>query len=156
MESTTINDSSLINDLIQINNDRIAGYQKAIEIANRHHLEGGLNNIFSSYINQSQMFIEELTPYLEQQSEAASDGTMISGKLFRIWMEIRVAVSGNDAKSLLASCERGEDAFKKTYKDVVDNEDWEITHDLLLLIEKQLGIQLEAHEYIKTLRDNIK
>lgn len=153
METITVNDSTLINDLIQINNDRIAGYQKAIEIATRLDLEN-LNSIFVEYMNQSELFIEELKPYLEQQGSPATDGTMISGKLFRIWMDIKSAISGNDEKSLLASCEQGEDAFKKTYKDVVDNEGWEITHDLLLLIEKQLAIQLEAHEYIKTLRDN--
>ncbi|WP_343565807.1 PA2169 family four-helix-bundle protein [Sphingobacterium sp.] len=153
METITINDSTLINDLIQINNDRIAGYKKAIEIAERLHIDN-LNNVFVEYMSQSQVFIEELKPYLEQQAKAATDGTMISGKLFRIWMDIRSAISGNDEKSLLSSCEQGEDAFKRTYKDVVDNQDWEITHDLLLLIEKQLAIQLEAHEYIKTLRDN--
>ncbi|MDM1293282.1 PA2169 family four-helix-bundle protein [Sphingobacterium sp. N143] len=153
METITVNDSTLINDLIQINNDRIAGYQKAIEIATRLDLEN-LNSIFVEYMNQSELFIEELKPYLEQQGSPATDGTMISGKLFRIWMDIKSAISGNDEKSLLASCEQGEDAFKKTYKDVVDNEGWEITHDLLLLVEKQLAIQLEAHEYIKTLRDN--
>lgn len=152
METITVNDSTLINDLIQINNDRVAGYQKAIEIATRLDLEN-LNSIFVEYMNQSELFIEELNPYLEQQGSPATDGTMISGKLFRIWMDIKSVISGNDEKSLLASCEQGEDAFKKTYKDVVDNEGWEITHDLLLLIEKQLAIQLEAHEYIKTLRD---
>ncbi|WP_104382030.1 PA2169 family four-helix-bundle protein [Sphingobacterium sp. HMA12] len=153
METITINDSTLINDLIQINNDRVAGYKKAIEIAGRLHIDT-LNDIFVDYMNQSELFIEELKPYLEQQARAATDGTMISGKLFRIWMEIKSAVSGNDKKTLLSSCEQGEDAFTKTYKDVVDNQDWEITHDLLLLIEKQLAIQLEAHEYIKTLRDS--
>ncbi|GAA4177443.1 PA2169 family four-helix-bundle protein [Sphingobacterium ginsenosidimutans] len=153
METITINDSTLINDLIQINNDRIAGYKKAIEIATRLHIEG-LNDIFVEYMSQSELFIEELKPYLEQQAQAATEGTMVSGKLFRVWMDIKSVVSGNDEKSLLSSCEQGEDAFKKTYKDVVDNQDWEITHDLLLLIEKQLAIQLEAHEYIKTLRDN--
>lgn len=153
METITVNDSTLINDLIQINNDRIAGYNKAIEIAKRLHIDN-LNNIFVDYMSQSQIFIEELKPYLEQQAKAATDGTMVSGKLFRIWMDIKSAISGNDEKSLLSSCEQGEDAFKKTYKDVIDNQDWEITHDLLLLIEKQLAIQLEAHEYIKTLRDN--
>ncbi|MDF2479046.1 MAG: hypothetical protein K0S24_4529 [Sphingobacterium sp.] len=151
----TINDSTLINDLIQINNDRIAGYKKALEIAKRLHINT-LNNIFFEYMHQSERFIQELKPYLQPQTRPASDGTMISGKLFRLWMDFKSAVSGNDEKSLLASCEQGEDAFTKTYKDVVDNQDWEITHDLLLLIEKQLSIQLEAHEYIKTLRDNVK
>lgn len=153
METITINDSTLINDLIQINNDRIAGYKKAIEIATRLHIDN-LNDIFVEYMSQSELFIEELKPYLEQQAQAATEGTMVSGKLFRIWMDIKSVISGNDEKSLLSSCEQGEDAFKKTYKDVVDNQDWEITHDLLLLIEKQLAIQIEAHGYIKTLRDN--
>lgn len=152
MENTVVNDSTLINDLIQINNDRIAGYQKAKEIAKHYKIED-YNGIFNEYINQSEIFIQELKPYLEIQGETKPHDTMISGKLFRIWMEIRTAISGNDKKSLLASCEQGEDAFKKTYKEVVENEGWEITHDLLLLIEKQLAIQLDAHGYVKTLRD---
>ena len=152
MENNTVNDRTLTSDLIQINNDRIAGYQKAVEIATRLQLEH-LNNTFIEFMNQSEVFIEELKPYLAPREDDSIGGTMISGKLFRIWMEIKSAISGNDERSLLCSCEQGEDAFTHTYKDVVDHEDWEISHDLLLLIEKQLGIQLEAHEYIKTLRD---
>ncbi|ULT24690.1 PA2169 family four-helix-bundle protein [Sphingobacterium sp. E70] len=97
METITINDSTLINDLIQINNDRIAGYKKAIEIATRLHIEG-LNDIFVEYMSQSELFIEELKPYLEQQAQAATEGTMVSGKLFRVWMDIKSVVSGNDEK----------------------------------------------------------
>ncbi|MGE8427651.1 MAG: PA2169 family four-helix-bundle protein [Sphingobacterium sp.] len=152
MENNTINDSTLISDLIRINNDRIAGYQKAVEIATQLHIKH-LNNTFVEFMNQSEVFIEELKPYVAPQEDQSIGVTMISGKLFRIWMEIKSTISGNDERSLLCSCEQGEDAFTHTYKDVVDHEGWEISHDLLLLIEKQLGIQLEAHEYIKTLRD---
>lgn len=87
MENNTVNDRTLISDLIQINNDRIAGYQKAVEIATRLHLEH-LNNTFVEFMNQSEVFIEELKLYLAPREEDSIGGTMISGKLFRIWMEI--------------------------------------------------------------------
>lgn len=152
MEQTKINNPAVINDLIQINNDRVAGYKKAIEIAAKLNITD-LDDLFARNIRQSLQFNEELAPYVEVQGEEPTDSTMLSGKLFRLWMDIKAAVSGEDRKSLLASCEKGEDAFKKVYKEAIDNKGDDLSVDLLALIQDQLNTQLQAHDEIKFLRD---
>ena len=148
-----INNPAIINDIIKINNDRIEGYNKAIELAHNHGLHE-LEPDFRKYIEQSESFIAELTPYVELEGKEPTDSTMLSGKLFRAWMSIKVNITGNDKKSLLESCEKGEDAFKATYKKVLDEDTDELSPNVKNVLSIQLNKQLDAHDSIKMLRDD--
>jgi uncharacterized protein (TIGR02284 family) len=148
------NDPAIINDLIKINNDRIAGYREALDLAHSMRIDD-LGGIFAKYILQSEQFINELTPYVTLEGEEPTDSTMLSGKLFRLWMNIKVNISGNDRKSLLESCEKGEDAFKATYRKTLEEDREALSIHVVSLIENQLSKQLIAHDQIKMLRDTI-
>jgi len=148
-----INNPAIINDIIKINNDRIEGYRKAIELAHAHGLHE-LESDFTKYVAQSESFIADLTPYVELEGKEPTDSTMLSGKLFRAWMGIKVNITGNDKKSLLESCEKGEDAFKATYQKVLDEDADELSPNVKNVLTIQLNEQLEAHNTIKMLRDN--
>ena len=148
------NDPAIINDLIKINNDRIAGYREALDLAHSMRIDD-LGGIFAKYILQSEQFITELTPYFKLEGEQPADSTMLSGKLFRLWMNIKVNISGNDRKSLLESCEKGEDAFKATYRKILEEDREALSIHVVSLIENQLSKQLVAHDQIKLLRDTI-
>lgn len=151
-----INDPAIINDLIQINNDRIAGYKTALDLAHSIRVDD-LGVIFAKYISQSEQFISELIPYvvLEGEEPTETDSTMLSGKLFRLWMNIKVNISGNDRKSLLESCEKGEDAFRETYKKTLEEDRSSLTINAVKLIENQLDKQFVAHDEIKILSYSI-
>lgn len=148
------NDPAIINDLIKINNDRIAGYREALDLAHSMRIDD-LGGIFAKYILQSEQFITQLTPYVTLEGEQPADSTMLSGKLFRLWMNIKVNISGNDRKSLLESCEKGEDAFKATYRKILEEDREALSIHVVSLIENQLSKQLVAHDQIKLLRDTI-
>ena len=141
----------LLQDLIQINNDRIEGYNKAAELLPKDHNED-LHSNFARFRNQSQDFIRELEPFIEMEGETATTSTMVSGKLFRMWMGIKTNITGHDRLSVLESCERGEDAFKKAYTEALQDAD-EIPVALLNTIRHQSEEQYMAHDYIKTVRD---
>jgi hypothetical protein len=51
---------SALNDLIKINNDRITGYQKAIEGADDASLKG----VFEGYADQSRGYVNQLNDYM--------------------------------------------------------------------------------------------
>lgn len=148
-----LNNPEIINDLIKINNDRIAGYKTALDLAHGLGLDM-LRHIFANNILQSERFIDELTPFVLREGEQPTDETMLSGKLFRMWMSIKVNIAGNDRKSLLESCEKGEDAFKETYKKTLEDDDNNLSIDLNNILLNQLDNQIEAHNEIKNLRDN--
>lgn len=142
---------NVVNSAIEINNDRIAGYEKAIEIVSGGDMQD-LVPIFQQYKEQSITFKAELTPYVQQYGEQPEEGTNMSGKLFRLWMDIKSLVAPYTAQTVLDSCERGEDEFRDAYKDILNNalEDYAGIVDLL---QAQLSDQQVAHQHIRELRD---
>ncbi len=140
-----------IQDLIQINNDRIEGYNKSAGLLPKEHNED-LQSNFARFRTQSQGFIRELEPFLAELGDTPTDSTRVSGKLFRVWMDIKTAVTGHDRLSVLESCERGEDAFKKTYQEATKDTD-SLPIELADTVRRQAQEQYAAHEYIKTARD---
>lgn len=148
-----LNNPEIINDLIKINNDRVAGYKTALDLAHGLGLDT-LRHRFANNILQSEHFIDELTPYVLREGEQPTDETMLSGKLFRMWMSLKVNIAGNDRKSLLESCEKGEDAFKEAYKKTLEEDVNHLSTDVCNKLLDQLSQQAEAHNEIKILRDN--
>lgn len=149
-----LNNPEIINDLIKINNDRVEGYKTALDLSHTLSLDS-LQQLFAKYILQSQHFIEELKPFVVMEGEQPTDATMLSGKLFRMWMNVKVTIAGNDRKSLLESCEKGEDAFKETYKKILQEDNDQLSIEVKNILLKQLDKQLEAHDAIKMLRDEV-
>lgn len=145
------NDPNILNDLIKINNDRIEGYELAIDLANEQG-EGALEAMFKKFIAQSEKFIAELSPLVEFAGQSATDRTKLSGDLFRLWMVIKSKLSGGHMQDLLEHCERGESAFREVYNKALAEEN-KLSIGAKNLIQIQLSQQREAHENIKILRD---
>lgn len=149
-----LNNPDIINDLIKINNDRIAGYKRALDLAHGLELDN-LRHIFANSILQSERFIEELTPYVIREGEQPTDERMLSGKLFRMWMSIKGNIVGNDRHSLLESCEKGEDAFMEMYKKILIEDVNDLSLGACNKLLEQLSKQSESHNEIKSLRDKV-
>ena len=145
------NDPDILNDLIKINNDRIEGYELAIDLANEQG-EGAREAVFRKMIGQSEKFIAELSPLVELAGQYATDRTKLSGELFRLWMVIKSKLSGGNMQYLLKQCERGEAAFSEVYEKALVGEN-KLSIGAKNLIQIQLSQQREAHENIKILRD---
>jgi uncharacterized protein (TIGR02284 family) len=142
----------VINDLIKINNDRVAGFEKAgndLEEDNKY-----LVAIFNKLANESQQYVVELTGIAQEYGEAA-DGTSTSGDLHRAWIDIKTTFTGSDLLAILNECERGEDAAKSAYRDALDPEN-ELGPELTNILQKQQQGITEGHDLIKSLRDQVE
>ncbi|MBB6107725.1 conserved hypothetical protein [Mucilaginibacter lappiensis] len=143
----------VINDLIKINNDRVAGFQKAgtdLENANN-----GLITVFSKFADESRQYVGELTDIARRYGGEVAEGTSTSGDLHRAWIDIKATFTGHDLLAILNECERGEDAAKAAYRDALAPES-ELTPELTQVIQiQQQGIR-EGHDLIKSLRDQAK
>lgn len=137
-----------INSLIIINNDRSEGYKKAAEEAK----DSELKSLFTKFSQQSQAFSTELRKFVPDSKEPEHDETKTTGKLFRLWMDIKAAVTSNDRKAILSSCEFGEDAAKNEYKSILEKSE-EIPSDALSVITKQNAEILKSHDQIKAMRN---
>ena len=142
----------VLNDLIKINNDRIEGYDKAIE--NAKTIDVGLQSVFSKMKSESIKFTAELHNRVLQLGGEPQDGTTVSGKLHRAWMDVKSTFTGKDKTSLLESCESGEDAALKAYKDAMETEG--LPGDIRDLIGEQKKSLRASHDEIKAMRDRQK
>lgn len=152
MKAEKINEKNLeiLNDLIRINNDRISGYQKALE--NTETLEAELKTVYSRMIDESYEYNRELSEQVVKLGgEPATDSTT-PGKLYHAWMDVKATFSGHDNKSTLAACEFGEDAAQKAYAKALEK-DSALPADVYDLIARQKSLLRGSHDLIKQYRD---
>lgn len=150
MENNTVN-TEILNDLIQINNDRITGYEKAIgELASE---DNDLRILFSEMIRQSHQHKATLTQEVQVLGVPAEDGTTTSGKIYRAWMDVKAIFTGHDRKTVLDNCEFGEDAAQKAYKMALATEG--LSAHLSSIISEQKADLRNSHDKIKALRDQV-
>lgn len=141
---------SILNDLIEINNDRVVGYKKAID-----ELKDGdsdLKTLFQGYITDSRKYAQELSQEVSRLGGEPADGTTNSGKIYRVWMDLKAVVTGHDRKAVLENSEFGEDAAQKAY-DLALNSDVDLEPSLRDLIVRQKALLRNGHDEVKRLRD---
>jgi len=139
----------VLNTLIEINNDRIEGYETALTETE----EADLKSLFSRFIQHSRKCKAELVNEVIKLGGKAEGGTRMTGKIYRAWMELKAAVTGKDHKAVLNSCEYGEDVALDVYNHAMENHFDELSDAQQKLVSAQY-IQLKAdHDSVKNLRD---
>lgn len=141
----------ILNDLIQINNDRIEGYQHALKDLKDGDAE--LKSIFTRLIGQSQGYKLALGTEVSAFGKDIETGTTTSGKIHRVWLDVKAAFTGHDTHDVLEECEFGEDAILKAYRTALEDEN--LPAYLRETISRQESELLDAHDGIKALRDNV-
>ncbi|MEP7264537.1 MAG: PA2169 family four-helix-bundle protein [Bacteroidota bacterium] len=147
MESDKKNIAAL-NSLLEINNDRIEGY----ELAAKETTDTDLKTLFSSMADESRNHRRELISEVISQGGTPAEGTTTSGKVYRAWMDIKAAVTNKDRHAIISSCEGGEDAALNTYRDVMEN-DPPLNSKTLTLVNSQYAKIKASHDKIKAMRD---
>lgn len=145
--------TEVLNDLIRINLDRIAGYEKAIEDIGES--DAKLQILFNQLADESEKIEEELgQAVIAQGGEPAEDST-VSGKVYRVWMGLKDTFSTDDAKSSLEACEFGEDAAQKAYAKAIE-ESREFPKIIRTMIQDQKDILKRSHDLVRNKRDEYK
>jgi uncharacterized protein (TIGR02284 family) len=81
------------------------------------------------------------------------EGTRVTGKFFRAWMDVKAALTGNDRHQILNSCEFGEDKAQEAYENVLENYTADLTSEQLSMISGQKAKLRVDHDKVKQLRD---
>jgi len=139
----------VLNDLIRINNDRIDGYEKAAEEAKK--IDVDIQVMFHRFARDSKKYASELKPLVVKYGGDPAEDTTTSGKIYRVWMDLKAFVTGKDRKSILASCEFGEDAAQKAYDEALTSE--YLTPEVREFILKQKSQLRQSHDIVKKYRD---
>ncbi len=138
----------VLNQLIQINNDRIEGYEKAAKETNDNELK----MLFERFASKSNMLKSQLNSEVIKRNGKPNESTTASGKVFRVWMDFKAALTGKDRKAILSSCEFGEDAAHEVYEDVM-KASIGLPADIMQMITSQKSALRQDHDEIKKLRD---
>jgi uncharacterized protein (TIGR02284 family) len=139
--------SDVVKDLIRINNDRVTGYSKAAAQAK----DNDLQSLFSQLAQQSRQYANELRTLVNDSDKDVTDETTTAGKIYRTWMDVKATFGGDSRKGVLASCEFGEDAAQRAYKEALEEDD--LSPDVRSIIGSQKATLREAHDKIKMMRD---
>ena len=139
----------VLNTLIEINNDRIEGY----ETASKETTESDLKDLFSQFSQTSKKCKEELVKEVTKLGGKPTEGTKTSGKFYRVWMDVKASLTSKDRKKILESCEFGEDAAVDVYKKVLQDSTADISKEQDILINTQYASIKADHNKVKNLRD---
>lgn len=147
MNATQSHICSVINDLIEICRDGQEGFRLAAENITNPNLRA----TFNRYSLQRASFVGELQQELHDMGEHDPENESSTlGTLHRSWINLKAAISGKDPHSILAECERGEDAALRQYEKTLAES---LPHSLRGVVERQYFEVREAHNQVKKLRD---
>jgi uncharacterized protein (TIGR02284 family) len=154
MQTTTTSKETIevLNDLVTINNDRIVGYERALEETKTE--DADLKQLFTSMIDESRKIRVDLAGEVQALGGEFEAGTTASGKLYRAWMDVKAVFTGHSRHAVLANCERGEDAAQNAYKEALEENT--LPNYIRTTLESQKQILRASHDRIKALRDAAK
>ena len=148
MQNNNEKQIGVLNQLVEINNDRIAGYEHAVKETDESTLKG----LFTKLAETSRKCREELAAEVTKLGGTPTEGTATTGKLYRVWMDVKAALTNKDRKAILNSCEFGEDIAVKAYEEALENTtDLSTEHQYLL--KKQYALIKADHDKVKNLRN---
>lgn len=139
------------NTLIIINNDRVEGYKTAEAEAE----ETDLKMLFSDFMQTSVQNRKELVAEVTRLGGTPDEGTRVTGKFFRVWMDVKAAFTGSDRKAILESCEYGEDVILETYKKVLIQDHQDTNSKEQDMLNKHFALLKVDHDKIKELIETI-
>lgn len=112
---------STLNDLLQITNDRIEGFNKVEDKVWEKY--PNLKSDYTNMVEQSQKMRLDLKNLISERNGDADDSTTVAGGLHRTWIDVKNAFSSDNAESTLENVTFGENAAIEAYEKALDSGD---------------------------------
>ena len=137
---------SKLQDLIQINIDSQQGFEQAAETIKDENVA----TLFRQIARDRNANSNELQRFVALNSETPEDDGSTLGAMHRWWLSARGALNGGDDYVVLIEAERGEDAIKHKYEDVLKETTGSPMNDVLT---RQYATVKSQHDRIRDMRD---
>lgn len=138
--------AAAVQDLIKLNIDSAEGFAASAELIE----DRSIADLFREYSAQRTANAEELKASVAYNGDEPADHGSAAGTLHRWWLELRGKITGGQVYHVLAEAERGEDAIKQRYEEVLKECAGSPIVDLLTT--QYRGIKA-AHDHVRDLRD---
>jgi len=135
-----------LNDLLEISRDGEQGFRTCAEGVESPNLKV----VFESAARRCAGGAAELEAKIRSIGGVPAQGGSISGSLHRAWTNIKSTITGMSEHSVLAECERGEDAAKAAYEAALQKS---LPADVRTLVERQYEGVKANHDRVRNLRN---
>ena len=135
-----------LNKLIQVNNDRIVGYETAFN----ETFDTSLKTLFTHCIQTSKANNKALILEVEQLGGEPIKGTKTAFKFLRVWMEIKTWFTNHANKPILQSCLFGENIALIIYKKILDDYLKSLEDKYVVMIATQLSFIENDYNKVKS------
>jgi len=143
---------NLLNGLVKVNNDRILGYEKAADaIHDIYEIE--IKTLFFKMAEESRYYRSKLSEALQQLHSDVQNDTSAAGDIFRIWMGMKAAITGNDVLGTLECCEFGENQALRAYRHALQPGDLIWPQGLREMLENQYNLLRLSRDKMKRTRE---
>lgn len=137
--------AATLDELLYFVNDRIEGYQRAVDESEDAQLRG----YYKQLASQSRQFATDLNGYLTREGGEREEATTLKGKLYRAWMDAKAAVTGRDEKTILGSNIYGEEWALKAYEQALA--DQTLTGPLRQAVARQYALSQKTYAQLQRL-----
>ncbi len=140
-----------LNTLVVINNDRMEGYATAIEDTE----QADLKTLFAHFQKTSQQCHTELAAEVTRLGGTPDEGTRLTGKMYRMWMDVKSTLTNNDRKSVIDWCKYGEDVASESYQETLRKNIEYLSIPQQTMLKKQHSMLQADHNKVRDMRDEL-
>ena len=139
----------VLNQLIQVNIDRTAGY----ETASKEVKEEYLKKLFEQFANTSRICNSELELEVINLQGKPVEGTKTTLKIYQIWMNTKSMFTNHDIEIILKSCHHGETITKNVYDKVISQHKDRLNQQQIDKINNQMKLLKIDHDRVASLQN---
>jgi uncharacterized protein (TIGR02284 family) len=141
---------SVLNDLLQITNDRIAGFEK-VE-GKVWEMYPSVKDEYDRMISQSKIMKNELINLITEKGGAPQDSSSVAGALHRTWIDIKNSFTlGNLVESTLENVVFGEKAAIDAYQNALETDD--LDEESSKIVSEQLHSLKVSYNQFKNIEE---
>ncbi len=143
------NDKSIpvLNDLLNITNDRIAGFSKVEDKVWETHSD--LKSVYDDMVSRSVDMKNDLINLISLKGGEADNSTSVSGAIHRAWIDVKNAFAADKDESTLENVVFGEKAAIEAYEDALESGD--LCPESTTLVSDQLHHLRSSYAKFETL-----
>ena len=138
-----------LNLLIEINSDRIAGY----EAISKETDEVDLKTLFVQFIYNSRKCMEELVNGVDELGGIPTLANHRDGQFFKDRMGISIALKGHNRQATINSCTKGEDLMLSVYRYQLANALNYVREEIKATLHKQYELLKADGDKVKGMSD---
>jgi len=143
------NDKSIpvLNDLLNITNDRIAGFSKVEDKVWETHSD--LKAVYDDMVSRSVDMKNDLINLISLKGGEADNSTSVSGAIHRAWIDVKNAFAADKDESTLENVVFGEKAAIEAYENALESGD--LCPESTTLVSDQLHHLRSSYAKFETL-----